>query len=602
MKSLGQLIERQLRTSMLHLVLGISIATTVLQFIFQFQQLKTDLKLTKNFVNETTKNALALQQTIMLQRSIDEFWEAFAKKTTAIEGFELYFDDTLIGQVGHYKKKEFVQLTSKSCYNINTQKICINYFINSLRFFSDFFYILGSIFSVSFLVFFRRRYVAHKEIAILVKPLSDEIASLSQLSKQFEKLDRAEFPKTNSEVNALPIKELFQLSEAYRSLIVHSQRFSELDKANEISRSLGSLAAQVAHDIRSPLAALNMLIGTLKNIPEDPRIALRAATNRINDIANHLLMKSKIQNPCKAAAPSSKQAYSESETKKLTPELLSALSDTLVSEKRLQFRCKLNIKIELDLEDSYGAFALIDAMETKRVISNLINNSVEAINDNEGRIVVTVKNYKSGPTITVRDNGAGIPEHILEKLGQHGVTFGKEGTLSGSGLGLYHAKKTIESFNAKLTIESRLGTGTEVIMKFPKCKTPDWFVSELKISSDLNIFALDDESSVLEIWKRRFGVFKENDVRLFTFSTPEDFRKHLAKNTEAVKSSIFLVDYEFLNSQSNGLDLIEQLGIENRSFLVTSRYDEPNILSRCESLGVRQIPKTMAPFVPITTI
>ena len=83
------------------------------------------------------------------------------------------------------------------------------------------------------------------------------------------------------------------------------------------------IASQVSHDIRSPLAALNMTIANLKNIPEQQRITLRAASNRINDIANTLLSHSKAE---KAANNTSM---------KLQIELLPAILDTIVSEKRV---------------------------------------------------------------------------------------------------------------------------------------------------------------------------------------------------------------------------------------------------------------------------
>ncbi|HLB42673.1 MAG TPA: hypothetical protein VJN02_07475, partial [Gammaproteobacteria bacterium] len=53
--------------------------------------------------------------------------------------------------------------------------------------------------------------------------------------------------------------------------------------------SIGRLASQLAHDIRSPLIALDIIIKDIKNIPEEQRIVMRNSANRINDIANNLL-------------------------------------------------------------------------------------------------------------------------------------------------------------------------------------------------------------------------------------------------------------------------------------------------------------------------
>ena len=77
--------------------------------------------------------------------------------------------------------------------------------------------------------------------------------------------------------------------------------------------------AQVAHDIRSPLAALNTALKHLKELPEQERILIRNATRRISDIANNLLGKYKIRG-------------NENITK---AELASSLLDHLTSEKRV---------------------------------------------------------------------------------------------------------------------------------------------------------------------------------------------------------------------------------------------------------------------------
>lgn len=50
---------------------------------------------------------------------------------------------------------------------------------------------------------------------------------------------------------------------------------------------------QVSHDIRSPLAALEMISGSINELPEEKRIIVRSAINRIRDIANSLLKENK---------------------------------------------------------------------------------------------------------------------------------------------------------------------------------------------------------------------------------------------------------------------------------------------------------------------
>ncbi len=65
-----------------------------------------------------------------------------------------------------------------------------------------------------------------------------------------------------------------------------------------------------------------------------------------------------------------------------------------------------------------------------------------------------------------------------------------------------------------------------------------------------------------------------------------------------LKESIFLVDFELLNQSLTGLDIIDELGIEKYSILVTSRYEESAIQDRASRLRLPILPKALAGFVP----
>ena len=127
-------------------------------------------------------------------------------------------------------------------------------------------------------------------------------------------------------------------------------------------------ARQVGHDIRSPLAALNMVVAMGKGVPEDQRLVMRSAAKRINDIANSLLDRSwqneAADNP---AGPPKQNAEA-------TVVMLSSLVDSIVSEKRVQYRDLQELDIEVDLNRGYGLFSRIRAADISRAISNLIDN------------------------------------------------------------------------------------------------------------------------------------------------------------------------------------------------------------------------------------
>jgi signal transduction histidine kinase len=369
-------------------------------------------------------------------------------------------------------------------------------------------------------------------------------------------------------------------------------------------KKITEIASQVSHDIRSPLSALSMVVGTLKEIPEEKRILIRNATQRINDIANDLLQKSHKNSPDQSSSEEKFEIASKGSDSKLaiSTEFIPVIIDMLISEKRMQFREHSGLEIEVDLKDSFGSFAQINSNELKRVISNLVNNAVEAFQNHQGRITVGVRKITAANNqkveIFVKDNGRGIPKHILEKLGQMGVTHGKEGTQSGSGLGVYHAKKTAESFGGTFEIDSVEGKGTTIRIILPLAEPPTWFANKIDLTAKKYLISLDDDISIHQIWAGRLSSLGFNNIEHLRFQSGETFKHYVNSNMNKLKESIFLVDFELLNQSLTGLDIIDELGIEKYSILVTSRYEESAIQDRASRLRLPILPKALAGFVP----
>lgn len=355
-------------------------------------------------------------------------------------------------------------------------------------------------------------------------------------------------------------------------------RLSVIEERNKIFR-------KVSHDIRSPVTALNMLAQNLDSIPEEPRLLLRSATSRINDIANQLLDKSR---------PQGTGARNGSGTRR--PELISALLEVLVSEKRVQTRSKSGVEIRLNLaSDSYGLFSVVDSAEFKRMLSNLLNNAIEALPDSRGLVNLELQRLGAARmAIRITDNGVGVPKDLIPHLGKEGFTFGKSNMESGSGLGLYHAIKSTESFGGRLVIESDLGKGTTVTVELPTTQPPTWFRQNIELRRGVRVVIVDDDNSVHRVWEQRFKRFKHSDVQ--HFHSPAEFRDWIK---EGGKADLFLVDFEFIGDSLTGLDLISGLSLGGKSALVTSHFEDPTIQGLCAKLGVQLIPKGLVGYVPI---
>ncbi|MBI4655961.1 MAG: hypothetical protein HY746_04335 [Elusimicrobia bacterium] len=299
--------------------------------------------------------------------------------------------------------------------------------------------------------------------------------------------------------------------------------------------------------------------------------------------------------------------------------LLSSLIDPVITEKRLQFESKSGITpppasgqewpasvgqvgggVNIDFEltrQSYGLFAKIQPVEFRRIISNLVNNAVESLGDN-GAVNVGLVCEDGNIILTITDTGKGIPPEILAKLGTRGETHGKAG---GSGLGLFHARTTAERWGGSLEIKSELSKGTSVTVKLPAAEPPAWFVSNLELPSGKVVVVLDDDETIHQVWQGRFvsARVKEHDIEIIHFSKPDKLREWVKNNPAKSENAIYLFDYELLGYKETGLSLAEELGLCDKTILISSRCEEKRIIEECKRLKIPRIPKGLADFVPI---
>ena len=133
------------------------------------------------------------------------------------------------------------------------------------------------------------------------------------------------------------------------------------------------------------------------------------------------------------------------------------------------------MKIELDFKDSSEIYVEANSSEFDRIILNLINNSVDALKDNSGKILVAIRGYKDLALVIVQDNGRGISEERLATLGARGVSYDREGSDSGSGngLGLFYTKTKVQEWGGQVQFLSRENVGTTIEIRLERKPNPN---------------------------------------------------------------------------------------------------------------------------------
>jgi hypothetical protein len=81
------------------------------------------------------------------------------------------------------------------------------------------------------------------------------------------------------------------------------------------------------------------------------------------------------------------------------------------------------------------------------------------------------------------------------------------------------------------------------------------------------IAVLDDDYSIHSVWQGRIAslVCVGGDLPLVSFTSSEIFKKWARGVIERNENVLFLIDYEFIGNKANGLDVIEELQIQNKS-------------------------------------
>lgn len=344
------------------------------------------------------------------------------------------------------------------------------------------------------------------------------------------------------------------------------------------------IAAQVAHDITSPIAALQMILPYCNILPEDTRNALNQFSVRIIDIANNFLSHFRTK-------------HEESvDSNARIPALIYNELNEIVTEKKYEYANNpiyFNSNIN---PNSYFTFITVDVVAFKRMISNLINNAVDAFDGGHGTITTHLDVIGNKVQIIIEDNGKGMPKSVKDKIMQNiTVTSGKT---DGHGIGFGQIRDTLANNGGSFSIESEIGKGTKVRLTFPKIEAPKWVASQIVLNSDDMVVILDDEPYIHEAWECRFKYAAPNILRQH-FEQGEEAISFLNSLTESEKKKVFLLtDYQLLKQNLNGLNVVDKANIK-RSILVTSHHNNQKVRDLAKVTNTKILPKQLASEVKI---
>lgn len=252
--------------------------------------------------------------------------------------------------------------------------------------------------------------------------------------------------------------------------------------------SLGELTAGIAHEIQNPLNFVNNfsslsidlaeeLAGFLQEIREKISDAQYADMEEVADMLKGNVKK--INEHGKRAESIVKGMLQHSRGKSGEFEMtdINAMVSEYVSLAYHGMRAKdksFNTAIRTLLDPEVGKVSIIP-QDLSRVVLNIVNNSCYALDEKTKKgipgfspeVVVSTSKLKDSVEIRIRDNGTGIPQHVIEKI--FNPFFTTKPTGKGTGLGLSMSYDIVTKMHkGKLEVTSKEGEYTEFVITIPE--------------------------------------------------------------------------------------------------------------------------------------
>ncbi|WP_186646527.1 sensor histidine kinase [Fluviispira vulneris] len=392
-------------------------------------------------------------------------------------------------------------------------------------------------------------------------------------------IDRVEeYLKSSNDIkfNRPKIDTSFELEKFIELLCTTAERLKETQKIlikQAQNETLTKISTQVAHDICSPLTVLKIILKRITTIPENDLLLVQNSIERIDNIASNLLNKFK-ENLYLEKLPNSK-------------EILPIHIDQIISEKKQQY-FNYNICFNLSLEkETYLLFTEVNITQFQSILSNLINNAVEAI-EREGIINISLSFELGKLILTIIDNGCGMDELILKKAQLGGFTTKS----NGHGIGLASSIDILRNWGADFGMTSKPKKGTKVVIKFATCPPPFWYPGKMKIEKETIICIFNDDLIYNSNFRKSINfqlktsqpkkiIFIRDIIEFIDF-----YNFYYSRN-----NIIFFIDYAIKKSVKTGIEIIEEYNISHNSILITNSYSQPEILNKCQKLNIKIIPK-----------
>jgi signal transduction histidine kinase len=240
------------------------------------------------------------------------------------------------------------------------------------------------------------------------------------------------------------------------------EQIEERERLRDRLAAVGEMAAVIAHEVKNPLAGIEVMAGLLRRkIPEAPD-----AQSVLTDIINEAKMANAIvQEVLDFVRPIRLQV----ERTAVADAVQAAIH--LADTKATRGDVDVQVKLQDRLPQIQG-----DQHQLMQLFTNLLMNAYEAMGG-KGQIVITGESVRledglegrEAVRVEVTDDGPGIPQDVAEKVFDPFFSTKPQG----SGLGLAIVRKIVDAHDGRIDLRTSQGQGTTIRVTLPVAGSPD---------------------------------------------------------------------------------------------------------------------------------
>ncbi len=297
-------------------------------------------------------------------------------------------------------------------------------------------------------------------VIVFAVDISERVRAEEALQRAHDELERRVDERTGQLAATV---EMLQTEMVERQRAEKRVRQQQAELAHVLRlRTVEGMAAQLAHEINQPLAAVVNFASGLARRLSSPELDVAAAQHATDQISREALRAAEVVQRLRAFLRKDAPRRELCDARDVVREAANLIDD----EAR-----RAGVALHLDL-DPRDATVEIDAIQVEQVVLNLLRNSLEAMDERSpgprAIVVQTVTTSDGGVEVRVRDNGPGLPVDDIQQLFEAFFTT-KERSL---GMGLSISQKIVEAQGGALWGAANREGGATFSFTLPPAHTP----------------------------------------------------------------------------------------------------------------------------------